>query len=61
MKKSLAWGGTIFMFLVSLMNLSLSLGSESLLWKILSWMAIGIYIIALGILILDYYQTRRIK
>ena len=61
MKKSLAWVGTILMFVSSLTSLILSFGSGKIIWTALSWVAIALYSIALAILILDSYQTRSSK
>lgn len=58
MKKSLAWAGTILMFLSSLTSLILSLDSDKIIWTIVSWILLFIYSIALVILIIDYFQTR---
>ena len=58
MKKSLAWAGTILMLITSLVSLILSLDTDKKIWRILSLAGLVIYLMALIILILDYFQTR---
>jgi len=61
MKKSLAWAGTILMFISSLVSLILSFNSGNLIWYLVSGIFLFVYSIALMILIVDYFQTRDSK